>query len=226
MAQAARRGKDSQLFLDDRAGLSRIEPRLDGDDRRSGRRHLRDQRPQVVHVVGRRVAIRHCDGRHRSRGRSSRPREPDHRPDRYAGFQDPPQYLRHGPRRRRLAQPQRSPLRRRARSAEESAGPIGCGIRDRASTARSRADSSLHALDGDLRTLVRSALRAGRAARSGTGRQIGNAADDPELDCRKPGGDQRGPADGVARRLENRSRRRRRRPATRSRSSSSTPPTC
>ncbi len=73
LAQAAGRRKDSQLLLDDRAGLSRIEPGLDGDDRRSGRRHLRDQRAQVVHFLGRRVAVRHRDGRHRSEGRSAQP---------------------------------------------------------------------------------------------------------------------------------------------------------
>ena len=68
----AGRGPDPQLLLDDRAGDGRVEPVAARDHRRQGRRRLRDQRPEVVHVVGRRRGVRDRDGRHRSRRAAAR----------------------------------------------------------------------------------------------------------------------------------------------------------
>ena len=65
----ARRRRDPQLLLDDRARDAGLEPGAAGDDRGQGRRRLRDQRPEVVHVVGRRRRLRDRDGGHRSRTR-------------------------------------------------------------------------------------------------------------------------------------------------------------
>ena len=82
-APAGRR-EDPQLLLDDRAGDGRLEPGAAGDHRGEGRRRLRDQRPEVVHVVGRRRDVRDRDGRHRSRRAAVRAGEHDHRPHRHA----------------------------------------------------------------------------------------------------------------------------------------------
>ena len=59
-------------------------PHAAGDHRRRRRRRLRDQWPEVVHVVGRRRRVRDRDGGHRP-GRTTAPAgEHDHRPDRHA----------------------------------------------------------------------------------------------------------------------------------------------
>jgi hypothetical protein len=76
-------GPDPQLFFHDRSGHARLQPGHDGNHRRKGRGGLCDQRPQMVHLLGRWGRICHCDGGHRSGCPSTPPGQYDYRSGRY-----------------------------------------------------------------------------------------------------------------------------------------------
>ena len=111
LADAPGSRRDPELLRDDRAGLSRLQPGLDGDASRPRRRRLRHRRPQVVRLRGRRRPLRHRHGRDRPGGRSSPSGQPVHRPGGQPGLPPRAQHLVHGACRGRLGQPRRAGLR-------------------------------------------------------------------------------------------------------------------
>ena len=150
LADAPGAGRGPQLLRHDRARSSRLQPGLDGDHGGARRRRLRDQRPQVVRLGGRRSQLRHRDGRDRPRRRSLPPRQPDRRPHRHTRLPPRAQHLLHGARRRRLGQPRRAGLRRMPGPAREPARRGGGRLRDGPGPARARANPAHDALDRGL----------------------------------------------------------------------------
>ena len=164
LARAAREGRASLVLLDDRARKPRLEPDDAVVHRAQGRRRLRHRRPQVVHVVGRRRGVRDRDGGDQPRGGAARPRVDDHRADRLARLRARAQHQDHGRGRRRLGEPRRDPLPRRARAGDEPARPRRRGLPDRAGATRSGPHPPLHALDRHVRARVRHDVPAHHAS--------------------------------------------------------------
>ena len=156
---SARRRRDPQLLLDDRAGDRRLEPGPARHHRGHRRRRLRDQRPEVVHLLGRRRRVRHRHGRHRPRRAAAPAGEHDHRPHRHARLQPGAQRQRDGPRRLGPRQPRRSDLPVVPRAADQPARARGRRVPDRPGPPRSGPHPPLHALAGHRLASLRHDVR-------------------------------------------------------------------
>ncbi len=139
-------GDDPQLLLDDRTRDRRLEPRPARDDCGHRWRRLRHQRPEVVHLIGRRRRVRDRHGRHQPRCAPAPTGQHDHRPHRHPRVQPGAQRQRHGPLRVGPRQPRRGDLPVVPGPPDEPARARRQRVPDRPGSPRARAHPPLHAL--------------------------------------------------------------------------------